>query len=403
MKKLMIALLLVMSFTAVHAQKGNVSKAKNKVLVEENPDFAGARVLIKEALANDLTKDQANTWYVAGLIGYQQNQDFEKQAVLGKEISQDTIGQVVMESYNYLIKADELDQLPNEKGKVKPKHRRDIKKMIKEYYKYNFINYGAHLFGQQKYDEALSVFNVYLGVPDLPLIENEVERDSTYDMINYFAAISATNAGKSDEAIALYERLKDKNYETVAVYQLLAEEYMKKNDTANYVLTLEEAVTKFPQEIWFVQNLINQFILSEETDEALTYLEKAILANAEKNDALTQAQFYFVKGGLLESIEKADEAIEAYNQAIALDPTLAGAYEALGRMHYNKAILMADDKSANAEFKEAIPYYEKAVELAATAQTASVLRNLYYRLGMDAQYEELNKKMKVEFPELYRD
>ncbi len=399
----MIALLLVMSFTAVHAQKGNVSKAKNKVLVEENPDFAGARVLIKEALANDLTKDQANTWYVAGLIGYQQNQDFEKQAVLGKEISQDTIGQVVMESYNYLIKADELDQLPNEKGKVKPKHRRDIKKMIKEYYKYNFINYGAHLFGQQKYDEALSVFNVYLGVPDLPLIENEVERDSTYDMINYFAAISATNAGKSDEAIALYERLKDKNYETVAVYQLLAEEYMKKNDTANYVLTLEEAVTKFPQEIWFVQNLINQFILSEETDEALTYLEKAILANAEKNDALTQAQFYFVKGGLLESIEKADEAIEAYNQAIALDPTLAGAYEALGRMHYNKAILMADDKSANAEFKEAIPYYEKAVELAATAQTASVLRNLYYRLGMDAQYEELNKKMKVEFPELYRD
>ena len=40
---------LVISVTFAFAQKANVSKAKNKALME-NPDFTGARELIKPAL-----------------------------------------------------------------------------------------------------------------------------------------------------------------------------------------------------------------------------------------------------------------------------------------------------------------------------------------------------------------
>ena len=68
MKKIILSLFLVISFTLSFAQKSNVSKAKNKALME-NPDFTGAREAIKLALNDSTTKNLAETWYVAGLIG----------------------------------------------------------------------------------------------------------------------------------------------------------------------------------------------------------------------------------------------------------------------------------------------------------------------------------------------
>ena len=56
MKKLVLSLLLVGSISGMYAQKANVSKAKNKVLME-TPDFAGARELIKPALEEETTKN----------------------------------------------------------------------------------------------------------------------------------------------------------------------------------------------------------------------------------------------------------------------------------------------------------------------------------------------------------
>ena len=134
MKKLVLSLLLVGSISGMYAQKANVSKAKNKVLME-TPDFAGARELIKPALEEETTKNQANTWYVAGLIGYKEKSKMEADNILDpSKIDQNAKGAVVMESYAYLVKADSLDQLPNEKGKVKPRYRKDIKRMMREYY-----------------------------------------------------------------------------------------------------------------------------------------------------------------------------------------------------------------------------------------------------------------------------
>lgn len=398
---MMIALLLLAGFTTMQAQKGNVSKAKNKVLVEENQDFAGARTLIEEALKDETTKDQANTWYVAGLIGYRQNAIFDKKAVMNEPEDPDVVGKVILESYNYLLTADSLDQLPNEKGKVKPRFRKDIKKMVTEYYKYNLVNYGAHLFDKHRYDEALGVFKTYLTIPDLPLVENEIQKDSTYNMIQYFAAIAATNAEKGEEAIKLYEGLKGKDYEELTVYQLLAEEYKKMDDNDNYLKTLNEGVNKFPKELWFIQNLINEYISADKKDEALTFLDKAI-SNSDGSDTDMLAQFYFVKGGLYESQENFAASAEAYQKAVDLSPSMAGAYEGLGRLHYNAAVMIDNDREANAEFQKAIPFYEKAVELNPDEKSYSVLlRTLYYRLGMDKKYEALEKEMKVKFPELF--
>ena len=124
------------------AQKANVSKAKNKAFpVEGTPDYQGAKGDIDAALVNDETKDLANTWYVAGLV-YEKAADAE--FILTQTGSGNTIqmGEDALKAYKYYLKANELDQLPDEKGKVKPKFTKKIAaSMLNIYNKYILVNY----------------------------------------------------------------------------------------------------------------------------------------------------------------------------------------------------------------------------------------------------------------------
>jgi tetratricopeptide (TPR) repeat protein len=403
MKKIILSLILAISFTFSYAQKANVSKAKNKALME-NPDFAGAREAIQLALKDSTTNKLAETWYVAGLIGNKENDVLYQKGLLSQPFDADVKGKAIMESYAYFLEADKLDQLPNAKGKVKPKYRKDIKAKIKDYYttQQHLVAYGAHLFEKKKYADAVKAFEVFLEIPTLPIINNEIPIDSTYKMIKYYTAVAATNAEMHDKAIFWYEDLKDDNYETVAVYQLLYEEYVTKKDTVNYVKTLKEGFEKFPSEAWFLQNLINYFIYSGKTIDALAYLNTAI--EREPN----MAQYRYVKGNLDESLGNLEDARAAFDKAIEIDPTLADAYAGIGRLYYNKAVKMLDDansikdnrlfqaelKKAENVFKESVPFFKKASEMKPEEiEYKKTLKTLYYRLKMDADFEAISKEI----------
>ena len=403
MKKLILSLFLVISFTFSFAQKSNVSKAKNKALME-SPDFAGAREAIKLALTDSTTKNLAETWYVAGLIGNKENDALYALAILNKPFDVETKGNAILESYAYFLEAAKLDSMPDAKGKVKPKFTKDIKAKLKEYYsiQQNLIAYGAAMFEKKNYEGAIKAFDVYLEIPKLSLMNKELPMDSTYNMIKYYTAIAATNAKKHDKAIALFVDLKDKKYETLVVYQLLYEEYKNQKDTVNFVKTLKEGFEKFPSEAWFLQNLINYFIYSGKTTEALVYLNTAIERQP------NMAEYRYVKGNLDESLGNIDSALVSFNKAIELDPTLADAYAGKGRLYYNKAVKMsevannikdvklynAEMKKAEAVFKESVPFFKKASELKPKeVEFKRTLKTLYYRLKMDADYEAISKEI----------
>ena len=347
---------------------------------------------------------------MAGLIGYKENEKLFLDAQLGQQIDERKKGKAVVESYDYFVKADELGQIPNEKGKISAKPRRDIKPKMMEYFtnQLNLVSYGALLFEDDKdYKGAYDVFMRYLNIPNLPMFANpkdqaKLPQDSAYQMIKYFAALSASNAKMSDEAIALFRDLTDDNYETLTVYQLLYQEYYQVKDTANYVEVLKEGHQKFPQEPWFLQNLINHFIFTDQKKEAMVYLDAAIEAEP------GIAQYHYVKGNLEEAFGNRDIAIEAFKKAVELDPTLADAYAGMGRVYYNQAVKIqgdainikdeaafeAEQAKANALFEQSVPYFKKAVEAAPDDMDYKrTLRALYYRLGMDAEYDALSKEM----------
>ena len=405
MKKLFLSISFMVGLSAaLFAQKANVSQAASLTL-QEKPDFKAAREAIKPAFNDEKTKNDPKTYFTAGMIGYTENDSYSKLMMLGKEVDQVKKGKAIMEAYDYFLKAYKLDQMPNAKGKVKPKFDKKIKENIKEFYtaQYNLVGYGAHLFDKKDYKGAFDAFSTFLEIPKLPMMNKELSMtDSTYRMIKYFSALAATNMQNHDKAIEMYKDLADDNYETKNVYQLLADEYRTIKDTVNYLATLEQGFKLFNDDPWFLQNIINHYIYSDKIEEASKYLDAAIA------QAPTVAEYYYVKGNVEERLGNNDGARKAFEKALELQPKMASAYAGIGRIIFNQAVELLraadsirDNKLYNAEvqkandiFKQSLPYMEKAVELdPKDTDFKQALKMLYYRLGDNADYEKISKEL----------
>lgn len=403
MKRISLLMAVVLIGTMGFAQKSNVNKAKNLAANTESPDFAAARDAIRLALEDPTTKDLADTWYQAGMIGYKENEYLFAKSAFGA-IDEQAKGEAVVESYNYWLKADELAMIPNEKGKINTKvHKGITTKMLEYYTQQELVKYGIYLNDKKDYQRAYEVFKMHLDIPDLPTMQDpklqeKMPKDSIYNQYMFYKGLFATQAGMHNEAIEVFEKMKDGNYEAISVNQFLYQEYVALNDTVDFVRVLQDATERFPSEPWFLQNLINYYIYSNQEENALAYLTTAI--EREPN----VAQYYHIKGNLEESMSKYDEAIADFRQALAIQPDLADAEAGIGRVFYNQAVKLNEEafliqdnnaykeklKEVDAMFAKSLPYFEKAHEMDAEKRDyIIVLKQLYYRLKMNDKYDAM--------------
>ena len=365
MKKTTLTAVLLLSVICAFGQKKAVNRAFSEAKME-SPNFQEARETIKGALTDPETKDDAKTWYVAGFI---ENTYFEKdniQKTLGMTLKDGDgpMYEALIKSYEYFLQAVALDTLPNEKGKVKPKYVKDIRKILKQ----NIDGY------------AILEFNRALAA--LQTQDNEL-------------AISALNEAKGN------------GYNQNDVYKYLVYEYEMTQDTVNLIKTLQEGEKLFKNEMVEVEDqngnkkmqkentytlkLINLYIYSGKYDDAIATLE-SVLADEPNN-----AEYWNVKGNLYESQKKYDQSIECFEKAISINPSYPDALGNLGRIYFNLAVQKNNEistisdnaKYAEAREKEVIPlfeksrpYYEKAYELKPDEPDYKyALRNIYYNLN----------------------
>ena len=109
MKKVLFTLALCVAATASFAQKKAVSEAQS-IAKGQNPDFGEARTLIKGALENAETKDDAKTWFVAGQIEDQQFSNERTKQVLGQQPNEPVMYDALYAILPYFEKAVVLDQ-----------------------------------------------------------------------------------------------------------------------------------------------------------------------------------------------------------------------------------------------------------------------------------------------------
>jgi tetratricopeptide (TPR) repeat protein len=408
MKKLGLTLGLCLIASVSFGQKKAVSEAL-KLAKDSKPNFAEARTNIKGALEHDETKNDAKTWYTAGQIEDLQFTVENTKQMIGQQPNEAVMYDALMNVYPYFKKAYELDNLPDAKGKIKPKYTKDIRSTLKANLAY-YLNGGAYFFEQKDYKKSFDFFDQYIEIADSKLMKEgakpEAETalvDSTYIFANYYAAIAASQLNDHSIAIEAMKRASKIDYKRNDMLQYLAEEYKNLNDTLNFQKTLEEGLSIYPKEPYFILNLVSIYINAGQNDKAIEYINTAIV-----NDP-TNAQLYDVAGRVYESgLKDYAKAEESFLKAIELDGENADSQSNLGRIYFNRGVTqldeannIADVKKYNEEkekakelFRKALPYFEKAYQLNPDASDNKIaLRSIYYNLDMGDKFKEINSIM----------
>lgn len=410
MKKSLFLAALVLISASCFAQKKAVSTAKNMAM-QENPDFDAARTAIKEALENEETKDKADTWYVAGLIGYKQNENIWLMGQMGQPVDNGVKGAAVEESINYWLVADSLAMIPTYDKKGNPKYdmktRKNIaEKMLEYFQKQDLAIYASYLAEQNDDLGVAQAFRLHCDIPDFECMQDakiqaKMAKDTTYYQYMGYALSYFYRAQAYDEALKMAERIAADPAHEVTAYQYYYDLYKLKGEPEIAKAKLAEAVEKFPKEAWFVQNMINDLVQAHDTLGAVAYLDRAI-----ENDP-SQAQYYHTKATLLSTLHRFEEAFAFFEKAIEMDPKNPEYFLNYAYAYSDKATLMLEGtdnlsqkeymavkKQSDEVMKLALPYFQKAHELApGDMNYARPLRQCYYRLKMEDEYNKLSEEM----------
>ena len=404
MKRVLLTIALCVAASSVSfAQKKAVKEARS-IAKSSNADFNEARTLIKGALENAETKDQAETWYVAGFIENQQYDAERTKQILGQQPNEPVMYDALFSILPYFEKAYEYDQRPNAKGKVKPKYTKDMKSILSANHVY-YINAGAYYFDKEEYQKAYDAFEQYLKIKELPMFADTkvAEKDSNFMTVQFYAAVAATQLKNSELAIAALERAKNTDYRANDVYQYLCYEYEQAKDTVNLEKTLEEGMAKFPDEPYYLMSLINTYIYSNRNEKAIEYLNTAISKDSQN------PQLYDVMGRVYETgMKDYAKAEEYFKKALEINPDYVESISNLGRVYYNQGVNkqgeanMINDAAKYQEelnkakefFKQALPYFEKAHKMKPEEREYMIaLRGIYYNLNMGAEFDAIEAEM----------
>jgi len=323
------------------------------------------------------------------------------------------MGNALKKALECYMKADSLDRLPDNKGRVKPKFSSKIVDRTLSF-KLAFPDAGAYYYNKKDYLNAIDMFEQYMRYPSIPYLKGRgLEKDTMINLLKFNSAISATFAKRMDIAAKYFEEVKDSvksDDDRAMVYANLSAAYESMKDTTNMLRIYQLGARKFPREQYYTNNLINHYIARNSLPDALTWINSSLEQDSKS------AALWNLKGRILEKemdkstlTDKSDllkGVLACYEKAIEIDPNFADALGSIGRIYYNKAVEelqkvneIKDDKKYKAEktklkvsFEKARPYFEKALQQSPNDKDyVTALRGIYYNLDNDAKYKEMDE------------
>jgi tetratricopeptide (TPR) repeat protein len=258
---------------------------------------------------------------------------------------------------------------------------------------------GLNEYSKKESANALKYFELAYNVNKAPVMANVVDTQMIY-----FCGAMAVVIKDYDKAIKYLTEAKAVNYKNASLYTDLYDSYIAKSDSASALATLKEGYTIFPDNFSIIVSLINFYLSKGESTEGLAYLKLA-----EEKDPKNPS-IYFAEGTLFEKINDPDKAIEAYTKSTEVDPNFFNGYYNIGVVYFNKGVKISREceniedlnkykackLNADVEFKKAVPYMEKAYELAQKEDKAKIgpdLKSLYLRLEMTEKYEKIKAEL----------
>lgn len=293
--------------------------------------------------------------------------------------------QLAYKNYMKALDMDEKGKLDNSVSLLLPKLSND------------FVDKGFEAFKARKYREAMISFE-YVS----KIAENDIFKGSVDTGIIYNAGLAAYNAEIYEKAVKQFTTCKEMNYGGVNLYLLLKNTYASMNDSANVLQVLIEAFEEFPEEEEVLIQLVNYYISAGMNNEALDLLKIA----KEKNP--DNANYFFAEGLIYDRLGKFENAKNAYQRSIDLDPEFFTSQYNLGALIFNQGVIMVEEankildnekytaarEAADLQFAEALPYLEKAHGLnKGDIETMETLKLIYYRLKMMDKHSMIDKEL----------
>jgi len=417
MKKLSVFIVLAMLSVAVFGQKRNVTSAWSYL---KDGFLDDAKKSIDKAEIHDDTKDWYKTYYFKGQI-------YQELGISEKPKYRSLCDDCFDISFNAYMKAIKLNFVSEEHRNIDFESElglMEFAKILNENDERNyedsealydilmnrfpalsnaFINQGVTAYQGGDFETAYGNFEKAVQISTLAF--------KVDTQLYYFASLAAIKAEKFEEAIQLNDVLIQLNYgandeDRVGIYLNQATAYKFTGDTVKMLETLENGIEKFPENNYaLVIETFNYYVNTGENEKAFEYITMAIDQNPD------DAQFYVIKGTLLEELGRKLEAQTEYEKAIELQPENFDANYSLGAFYYNTAVDTLDwaDKNipitefqkldefkqiSNGYFEKSLPYLEKAyAQQPKNVNVLGTLRTIYYRLQRMEEYEKIKAEL----------
>ena len=405
MKVWIILLIVVVDVVAVSAQKRRVEEVKQDMnsLSLSIDNYTNALNKIKPALADAESKDEAETWFVAGKIAYGKYDKYRVLKSIGKGVDEKAMGDALLLGYEYMQTALRLDSVPerDKKGevkinkstglpKIKTKYSKDIHKIILSHYNdYKLVGRIFYV-SSQDFHKAFKAWDVYTSMPDNENYSSlrAMVTDSVIGEYRFYQGIVAKMDEKYNDALNSFFKALDKGYtkKDVFDYAISCAEH-EKNDSV-LVKVVKEAYMRYGKDdSRYIGILINYAINNKKYDIATVIIDKAIADNP------NNAQYYDLKGVLLENQNgRIDESYQYFKRAVELDESFIKANFDMGRSYYNMALKETDAAKAKELLAKAMPFMEKV--LAAEPQNRAAkdaLKAIYYNLNNSEKLQSLGE------------
>ena len=411
MKKVLFTVALMFGAMVASAQVSVVKEAKSM-----KKDPAAAAKVLEAALTNPETANDPETWKLAGDLQKAIYDEENMKAYLpGGQPDMPKMYGALIKMFDYYLKCDEVEQAGVANGTVKKaKHRKKNAEVLLSV-RGNLANGGVEAFNVNDYESAQKYFGLFVDVVENPMFADkaaELKADTLNSLYANYATMAAGLREPKDVASVIkYGNVgKESNSEGWRALMFMAEVYGKEQvDSVKWLETIKEGAQRFPDQDFFVGNIMDYYLQKGIVDDALAMIDQ-LLASNEK------PYFWYVKGVLQYEKKDYDAAIAALDKVIAMNQgdtpetsLVAEAYAKKGDIYFfpaqkiveENSTLNIDDPKYNAneaKIKEAYelakPFYEKAKELEPDNKTiwGQMLLRIYWTLNK-AEYEALEKEM----------
>ena len=363
MKKIFIALSLILSLTMVNAQPKNAVEVQ-KAVEKAEAAAADAKKADKPATWIALAKayveayEQPSKNILTGTPQTEVKLFLKGQPVLSTSQKQGAEGTYTVDSYAdkdlyynemgilefYLvtkpaIEGDVLAKAVNalEKAKaVDPKgsKAKDINTMIQDIHQ-KLANEALSEYLAGNFPASAKLFKQTADVAANPLM------GQTDSLNTYYTALVSNMAGEKEQAIAYYQKCIDMGYfQNGNTFSNLAEVYHSLGDDASRKAALEQGFVKFPENNGILIGLINLYMETNEDPAKLFDLLHTAQSLDPKN-----ASLYYAEAEVYNKLKDLENAEIYYRKSYEIDPNYLYGMYGLGALYYNNFVDLREKAS----------------------------------------------------------